>query len=493
MAKVVINGTTCSIKEETDTEFLRSLDQELSFNVQGAEHTRAFKGYYRHGKFVKWDGVHRILSRRLTFPYGLLNRVQNFYSRHNKDLFVDDKRVAHSPINSIDIQNKLIDIKRDPYQYQWDTLEAAKENDCGIIRIATGGGKSLVAAMMASYFGKRAIIYVIGKDLLYQIHKFFSQIFDDEIGIVGDGKCEIRDINVVSVWTIGQAMGIEKSKILLDTTNTEESLDTDKYQDLLSLMRTAKVHIFDECHLAACDTIQQIAKNINPEYVYGMSASPWRDDGADLLIESIFGSTIVDISASYLIKKKFLVKPYIKFLNVPPLNEKIAKSYPTIYKRYIIDNEIRNNKIIKGAQRLVEQDFQTLVLYSRINHGKKLFDAISQRVPTILLSGKDSSDVREEAKEKLERGEINCIVASTIFDIGVDLPSLSGLIIAGGGKSSIRACQRVGRVIRKYPNKDCAAVIDFCDNAPYFLKRHSIIRYKVYKTEQEFDVTWPKT
>ena len=109
----------------------------------------------------------------------------------------------------------------------------------------------------------------------------------------------------------------------------------------------------------------------------------------------------------------------------------------------------------------------------------------------MLLSGKDSSDTREEAKQRLEDGEINCIVASTIFDIGVDLPSLSGLIIAGGGKSSVRACQRIGRVIRKHSGKEYSAVIDFQDQAP-FLKTHSKIRHKIYASEEEFDVQWPK-
>ncbi len=491
MAIIIVDGIQCSIKDESDIEFLQALDRELSFKVQGAEHTRAFKGYYSHGKFVKWDGLHKILTRGLRFPYGLLTRVENFYKRYNKFVEVINNRPDKSPIESLEIQKRLIEINRNPYPYQWDTLEAAKENDCGIIRVATGGGKSLIAAMMAAHFGKRTIIYVIGKDLLYQLHKFFSNIFDQDIGIIGDGKCEIHDINIASVWTIGQALGIEKTKILLDSEGPERSVDVDKYRDILELMRSARLHVFDECHLAACDTIQQISRNINPEYVYGMSASPWRDDGADLLIEGVFGSTIQDVSASYLIKNKYLVKPYIRFYKVPKPKEKLPKNYQTVYKQYITDNPERNAMIIEGAQSLVEQGFQTLVLYSRINHGKKLFDEISKKVPTLLLSGKDSSDTREEAKQRLEDGEINCIVASTIFDIGVDLPSLSGLIIAGGGKSSVRACQRIGRVIRKHPGKEYSAVIDFQDQT-HFLKTHSKIRHRIYASEQEFDVQWPK-
>ena len=120
-------------------------------------------------------------------------------------------------------------------------------------------------------------------------------------------------------------------------------------------------------------------------------------------------------------------------------------------------------------------------------HGKSLYKEISKSLPAMLLSGKDSSKIRAEVKSKLEAKEINCIVASTIFDIGVDLPSLSGLIIAGGGKSSVRALQRIGRVIRKFPGKNQAAVIDFRDQAK-FLKNHSEIRHNVYASERGYDV-----
>ena len=483
-AKIVAWRTQCNIIGEEDAPFLQSLDRELSFKVQGAEHTWA----YKQGQ---WNGIKHILTSNLDFPYGLLERVKAFYKKHNKEYEIINERPAKTESSSIDIQSNLVAINRDPYPYQLDALEAVKRRDCGIIRMATGSGKSLVAAMMTAHFGKRAIIYVIGKDLLYQIHDFFSNIFDDEIGIVGDSKCEIRDINVVSVWTIGQALGLENRKILLDTTDKEKAIDKEKYKDILDLMRTAKVHIFDECHLASCDTIQKIASKINPEYVYGMSASPFRDDGSDLLIEGIFGSTIMDISASHLIRNGFLAKPIIKFQRVPKMTFSKSDTYPTVYKQYITENEVRNAMIVKGANMLVDQGYRPLVLFSKLKHGKLLYDEIKKTIPCMKLSGKDSAKTRAEAKDKLENGDIKCIVASTIFDIGVDLPALSGLVIAGGGKSSVRACQRIGRVIRKYKDKKYAGVIDFLDEAK-FLKSHSTIRYKVYATEEEFDLYWPK-
>jgi superfamily II DNA or RNA helicase len=113
---------------------------------------------------------------------------------------------------------------------------------------------------------------------------------------------------------------------------------------------------------------------------------------------------------------------------------------------------------------------------------------LKKKVPTALLSGKDTSKVRERIKGELENGKIKCLIASKIFDIGIDLPILSGLVIAGAGKSSVRALQRIGRVIRPYPGKTMAAILDFADQAPY-LSDHARVRRRIY--EWEFEVTWP--
>lgn len=482
MAVILQFSKFCQIHDEDDHDFLKLIDSHLSFRVQGAEHTWAFKNH-------RWNGIKHILTSSLKFPNGLLPRVKELYETHNKDLTIQDKRPAVLSSTPIDIACSLTRLKKNPYQYQRDVVEIVKNHNMGIIRSATGSGKTIMSALMVAELGKTAIVYVIGKDLLWQTYMFFEKVFDQEIGIVGDGECKIRNINIVSVWSVGSALDIDN--ILIDSVDKEKPTPQDKHIKIRDLIKSAKVHIFDECHLASCDSIQEISANINAEHLYGMSASPYRDDGSDLLIEGVFGPKIVDISASYLIKSNYLVRPFIRFLEVPKLKEKVSNQYQSVYKKYIIDNPIRNGMIVDGAESLINQGFQTLVLFSRINHGKKLFKEISARVPALLLTGKDSSDTRNKAKELLESGEIKCIVASTIFDIGVDLPSLSGLIIAGGGKSSVRACQRIGRVIRKHESKKIAAIIDFADQAKYLLN-HSKARYRVYSNEPEFSVDAPK-
>ena len=91
----------------------------------------------------------------------------------------------------------------------------------------------------------------------------------------------------------------------------------------------------------------------------------------------------------------------------------------------------------------------------------------------------------------MKDGKLDVLIASKIFDQGVDIPELDALILAGSGKSSGRALQRIGRVIRKNDGKSIAIVVDFYDNAKY-LRDHSEIRRKVYETEPAFSIKFPK-
>ena len=75
----------------------------------------------------------------------------------------------------------------------------------------------------------------------------------------------------------------------------------------------------------------------------------------------------------------------------------------------------------------------------------------------------------------------------------MDVRALDTVILAGGGKSRVRAMQRIGRIMRPYTDpvtgqkKTTATAIDFCIHQK-FLLAHSKQREKMYKTEPEFNI-----
>jgi len=163
-----------------------------------------------------------------------------------------------------------------------------------------------------------------------------------------------------------------------------------------------------------------------------------------------------------------------------------------VYKEYITENIIRNNLIINNTKELLTKNYQVLVLFKHLQHGKNLCELFDkQNITYEYLSGSDPLEKRMKVKENLLSKKSNLVLASSIFDIGVDISSLSALILTGGGKSSIRALQRIGRVIRKFPGKKFAAIVDFYDDVK-FLKTHSKKRYKIYSTETGFKIIVPK-
>lgn len=483
--QIAVGARQADLQGCDDVEILRALDEELSFWVQGAQYTKAFRGYQdKDGKSVTWDGRRRLLTKGLSFPRGLVPRVERFFRTRGVGCQVRVPWVA--PADPWDVESTLKKMDKEPYPYQREAAITLIGGERGVLRMPTGSGKTLVGLLVTAALGKRAIIYVIGSDLLYQWHELFTEALGMPVGIVGDGKCEIEDVTIASVWTVGQALGVKKA--LVDQDEKEKKVSHEKYPAIRAMLREAPVHLFDECHLAACKTIQEIAKAIRPDHVYGMSASPWRDDGADLLVESMLGGKVVDVPAQRLIEQGYLAEPLIRFIPVP--TQSVPKLYPSVYKKYVVENEVRNDLVAEGAVRLVEQGFQTLVLFHSLAHGAELEQRIGARIPCEKLSGKDSSDRRKAVKEAVGEGKVNCVLASKIFDTGVDIPSLSGLVTAGAGKSTVRALQRVGRVIRRYPGKERAIVFDFKDDAK-FLRDHSEVRKRCY--QEEFKVEWPES
>ena len=477
---IEIKANKAIIYGEKDRDFLHKLDLELSYLVSGHEYSPAYKSF-------RWDGRKRLMSKSLEFPVGLVPRVVDFFKLFSKNVEIIDHN-RYLPNEPIDISNNLKKLNMEPRPYQIESLKTALEKKRGIIKIATGGGKTLLAAMIVAEVGKKANVYVIGKSLLWQFHDVFSKVFPFEIGMIGDGICNICDINIISVWTAGQAFGMRVKNKSDDEDEAEKEVSESHYEQIRKMISIADVSILDECHAGASETIQKISQAIYSKYTFGMSASPWRDDGADILIEAIFGKFIVNISASKLIKEGYLVKPYIKFISVPKMKGLSGCSYKEVYRRYVVENEDRNNLIVEGAKSMLEEGFTVMVLFKEIKHGKILHDLFkSVGLDCPLLSGIDKQNRRKEVIDNVLSGKCKLFLSSTIFDIGIDLPPLNSLIISSSGYSQIRALQRIGRVIRICKNKDFVAVLEFIDNCKY-LKDHSKKRIKIYQTEDGFEV-----
>jgi len=473
----ILNNKKCQIFCDDEVIF-KKLYNHLSFKLTGVEYSAA----YQNG----WSGITYLMTKGGKFSYGLLFKVKTFLDKNGYQYQIEDLRQPKSINKSLDLSKNLEKLGLTPREHQIEILNAAVNNDIGIIRAATGAGKTQAIAMVVAKINKPAIVYTIGLDLLDQFYKLFSDIFDEPIGYVGNGICNIQRINIVSIWTAGRALKLDNKNILDDEDLSEKELSESNYTKIVNLLKETKVHIFDESHVVSTNTIADIYKNIDPEHIYGFSGTPFRNLPEDLLINSILGEQLIDISASRLIKANLLAQPLIRFYTVPKMSG--GSNYLSVYKDYIVENDKRNNLIVDLAKELIDKKYTPLVLFKQIKHGNILFEKLKDKgIRCGMLYGNDSLERRTEIKEQLKNKEIDLIIASVIFDIGLNLVELNALVLAGGGKSSIRALQRVGRVLRMTPGKKYAAVVDFYDQAKY-LKKHSQIRYNIYSSEEGFKV-----
>lgn len=476
---IILNNKKCQAVLNNE-EMFKKLHRYLSFKAIGVEYTAAFQN--------GWSGFTYLMTKGGKFDLGLLEKVKAFLDKNNFVFEIEDKRSPKIIETSIDITEALEKNDLIPREHQLRVLKLIDRHDKGIVRAATGSGKTLITALVAAKLNKPTIVYVIGLDLLDQFYKLYSKLFNEEIGYIGNGVCNPRRITIASIWTIGKALSIEKSLISDDDLDlSEKELLPSNNEKIRELLKNTKVHILDESHVVTTSTITEIYKNIDPEYIYGFSGTPFRDDGSYLQVNGILGEQIVNISASELIKKNLLAQPIIKFITVPKMKN-LGTQYLSVYKDYIVENEARNTLIVKSVKDLLEKKYTPLVLFKQIKHGEILLEKLQDAgIKCFMLDGSDSLTKRNEIKEMLVNKEIDVVLASTIFDIGLDLPILSGLVLCGGGKSSIRALQRIGRTLRLVPGKKVAAVVDFFDQAK-FLKKHSQIRCEVYSSEDGFKV-----
>lgn len=492
MVVITVNNIHSKITGLKDVNLYDTLDRITSYYVEGYQYTKAFRtGWYdsKTGRFKNWDGKKHLITRTGTFPTGLLQRVVDFFVAHEIEYSIDDRRVEPTLGKPLAIKHYK------PRDYQQEALDVAWKEGRGIIRIGTGGGKTMVSAMMLAKWNVPSMVYVVGKDLLYQFHEEMEKALGRKVGIIGDGKCDVRKFNVCSIWTAVKTFGL-KSKVSLDDEDWAPEvfeLGSAEKNKVKKAIESSVLSIYDEAHFLGTDTIQSIFKaSKSCRYMFGLTGTDWREDGADLLLESVCGKRIYNMPSSILIEKGYLVQPKITMLEVPPWPESLPRNYQSIYNKYIVNNDIRNEMIVDATRKLIEKGRRPLVLVRYLSHGDTvaLADGLSN-YPIYFVNGEVDGETRKEVKREFENGDLKCLIASAVFDIGVNIPCLDALVLAGGGKSSVKTLQRIGRVIRTFDNKKDAIVVDFIDNALY-LDKHSATRVAVYETEPMFRIKFPK-
>jgi superfamily II DNA or RNA helicase len=279
-------------------------------------------------------------------------------------------------------------------------------------------------------------------------------------------------------------------------------------------LATFEVVIFDEAHLMSSTTWFEIATLCDNAYVrVALSGTlSTRDAFKDSRIESMTGPVVPVVTAGELIEKGVLAKPYIYMVRftssdsypsykkvrdvIAPgwrenrrlLSNRGSDLYGYAYAQGITNNDTRNATGVMLAKQAALKGSRVLMLCQRVEHGSALCRfAQSVGVPnTIWLWGEGSTETRQDGIAQFRSAKDGALlIASTIFDIGVDIPEIDTLILMGAGKSPIKTIQRIGRALRPRPDKTSVNIYDFMDGRTLkepkdYLGTHAALRRQEY-------------
>jgi superfamily II DNA or RNA helicase len=337
---------------------------------------------------------------------------------------------------------------------------------------------SEIACLVAACLRLPTLFLVPGKELLYQTQKRFAVRFGlsiDEIGIIGD-----------SIWKPNQWITIAI------VASMYEALKAGK-DKAINLLDSTQLLFIDECHKASSDSWYDVVRSCNAFFRYGLSGTPLkRSDGADLKLIAATGPIIYEIRNKFLIEKGINSEAEIRL--IPMRQPEIPKKTPyrDVYRVGVVDNLYRNRILCMVISQLVEKGHRVVVMVKEIEHGnqleKRLWTFKSQSFLTHqFINGKEPSSVRQRAIRDFENGDLQILICSTILDEGVDIPCIDAIVLAGGGKSSIKTLQRIGRGLRKGKTGKLI-IVDTIDFQHKYLLEHSYQRLQDYRAEDCFTI-----
>ncbi|MEM0479707.1 MAG: DEAD/DEAH box helicase family protein [Pyrobaculum sp.] len=347
-----------------------------------------------------------------------------------------------------------------------------------IAQMATGAGKSYMAGYIAKKLintGYTVYMTALGVDLIMQLKEFAA--------MHGADVSKIKAVTIQKLYRQLTGKNIERHELREAYGEDEVYVDEEEDNVEIDIKERNVAVIVDEVHHVPARTVKEVVKAFGDGWAIrlGLSATPWRNDGRDLEVEAWVGPIVEPrITSSYLVERGFLVPAEIHLLHPPVCSYDDDDSWMAIRRRLAKCEE--RNKFITDV--VAKAPKPVLVLTPLVSHAELLHEMMPG---SELATGSVNPARRKEIFDKIRRGELDVLVATTIANEGLDLPPLRAMVNALGGKSKTLTLQRVGRIVRPWPGKDKAIVYDLCDDVKFF-REHCRERAKLYKTEPAWKI-----
>jgi superfamily II DNA or RNA helicase len=350
---------------------------------------------------------------------------------------------------------------RDDQKFLMDTAISLQR---GVILSPTGTGKTILQLGIISMLrGYRTLLLAHNVDILKQTY--------DEMKLRG-----FEDVDIMA--------GSLNKRALTDAMHILSSVQTLKKKDPSDYEGHFDAVLVDEAHhVSKPDGMYgEVLSNLQAPIRLGFTAT-WPDKAdVAMALEGLIGRVIGEFTVEEAVEKKILADPIVRIIKVPFSNRiRDLRRYPEVYDSGIVYNQARNELISDTVKKYNKVGKSVLIMVTKIEHGNRLRRVLSETgVTAFFVKGDVKSQERENIKESFKKKDCLCVIATTVWSEGVNIPSLDVVINAAGGKSEIKALQVVGRGLRRTKEKEKVVLIDLFDPSHTFFVRHFGERFSLY-------------
>jgi superfamily II DNA or RNA helicase len=228
--------------------------------------------------------------------------------------------------------------------------------------------------------------------------------------------------------------------------------------------------VIDEAHRIGASSYQKIIQYFKPKLLLGMTASPERTDGYDVYKEFNY-NIACEIRLKQALEENFLCPFHYFGITDIEFDGKTIDENTELSDFSKLTCDERVNYIIKQIEFYGHSGTTTngLVFCSSKREALALSDKFNDRgYFTVVLTGEDSQEKREEAINRLTskniEEKIDYIFTVDIFNEGVDIPEINQVIMLRPTESPIVFVQQLGRGLRKAADKEYVVILDFIGN-----------------------------
>jgi superfamily II DNA or RNA helicase/SAM-dependent methyltransferase len=322
----------------------------------------------------------------------------------------------------------------------------------GLVVLATGLGKTWLAAFDSVQLGARRVLFVAHREeILAQAGETFLRIRPQaRVGFyMGQSRDAEVDVLCASVQTLARTQ---------------------------HLVRFSPQHfdyvVVDEFHHAAASTYRRLLTHFAPSFLLGLTATPERTDQSDILSlcddNLVFSTDLFDgIRAGLLAPFHYygIWDESVDYREIPWRNgrfdpEQLSAKLATL---------ARARHALKEWQRRAQA--RTLAFCVSTRHADFMAGQFNRAGVAAAAVYTGSTLGRAEALESLKSGGLKVVFSVDLFNEGVDLPAIDTVMMLRPTESKVLFLQQLGRGLRRSEGKDKLVVLDFIGNHQSFLQK----------------------